>query len=360
MRRRRGALPAAIVVLGLCATGLWPTPGARATEPSPEQPLAFSDLHGWPQDDQREALTVFRRSCATMTTGALAQACSQAAALGDTGPAAARRFFEAAFDPVEIAGADRAGFLTAYYEPEFAASLVPTRELTAPLLTLTESPGSGPLPDRAAIESGALAQWTWPIAFLDPVDAFMVHVQGSARLRLPEGGVLRVAYAGRNGQPYTSVARVLAERLDVAPAAMDANRTVAWLKANPLDAPALMRANRSYIFFEPAPALAEREGPIGAAGVPLTAGRSVAIDHAAWSYGLPIWLEGTLPQQDGGSVPLARLTVAQDTGAAIRGAARADLFLGTGPAAGGQAGIVRERVRFVVLRPKVVSAGPLP
>ena len=216
---------------------------------------------------------------------------------------------------------DRAGFLTAYYEPEFPASLAPTEAMTMALLTPPNSAVSDTtaLPDRAAIEDGTLGALTRPIAYLDPVDAFTVHVQGSARLRLEDGSSLRVGYAGRNGQPYTSVARLLAEHLGVEPATMDADRTVAWLKRNRPEGVALMRANRSYIFFKLLSNLAESDGPIGAAGVPLSSGRSVAVDSAAWSYGLPIWLEGTLPRPEGRTAPLARLTIAQDTGAAIRG-----------------------------------------
>ena len=178
-------------------------------------------------------------------------------------------------------------------------------------------------------------------------------MQGSTRVRLPDGRVVRVAFAGRNGHPYTSVGRLLAERLGLPPAEMPADRLYGWLRENPAEGRALMRENRSYIFFRLDPDLAAAEGPRGAAGVPLTAGRSLAADRAIWPYGVPVWLSGpalagpALAGLEGG-----RLVVIQDTGAAITGALRGDLFVGTGAEAGRVAGRLRERVRPVVLWPK--------
>ena len=284
---------------------------------------------------------------------------------------------EARFQPYEVrpASAPR-GFLTGYYEPEAEGSLTRTQEFVAPLLArpddlVTVGPGEAqpglpegafarrtgaglsPYPDRAAIEDGALGHQARPIAFLrDAVAVLIVQVQGSARIRLPDGGTVRVAYAGRNGQPYTSVARVLVETLGIPPAEMTASRLTEWLRAHPGEAPGLIRRNRSYVFFRVADELDPRDGPVGGAGVPLTAGRSLAVDRSAWSYGLPVWLEGDIPGPDGAVEPLRRLVVAQDTGTAIIGPARGDLFFGSGEEAGRQAGLVRHPARFVVLWPK--------
>lgn len=285
----------------------------------------------------------------------------------------ARSFFERWFEPVEVSAR---GFLTGYYEPELTGSLRPDGLFRTPLLArpsdLVAQPASDlppgwppgmtaarrtasgyePLPDRAAIEDGALGEAARPLVYLaDPVDAFMVHVQGSARIRLADGGTVRVGFDGRNGHPYTAIARVLAEQEGLKPAEMTADRLVAWLRAHPDRAPEIMRANRSYIFFRQVEG-APNDGPVGAAGVPLTAGRSLAVDRTAWPYGTPIWLDGELPQPDGSSETLQRLVVAQDTGAAIVGTARGDLFFGSGAEAGARASLTRHPVRWVFLRPR--------
>lgn len=361
-----GSRPTAILAL----VGLW-----LAGQAAPAAGSPFDALHGWAADDHAAALRAFRASCGSGAArrAGLRPACRAARAAGDGTGAEARAFFERWFEPAEIAPD---GFLTGYYEPEVPGAVAADAAHRTPLLsrpdgfvarpasgpppgwpdgmTAARRTGSGyaPFPDRAAIEEGALGGASRPVVHLaDPVDAFMVHVQGSARIRLPDGRVLRVGFDGRNGHPYTPVARVLADQEGVPRAEMTADRLVAWLKAHPDRAPAVMRANRSYIFFRVVEGAAEA-GPTGAAGVPLTAGRSLAVDPAAWPYGLPVWLEGALPRPGGGSEPLRRLVVAQDTGAAIVGPARGDLFLGSGAEAGAQASLVRERVRWVVLRPR--------
>lgn len=357
-RRASGLARAALLGAVLLAAPARADPG-DVPRAGADMPVAFSDLAGWDDDDLALALTTFRRGCAA-PADILAYACRDALRSGDLDRADARRFFETAFEPVDATAGGRPGFLTAYYEPEFAGTLEPGPASPTPLLALPTGPADPQVayPDRAAIEDGALGQLARPLLYLDPVDAFTVQVQGSARIRLPGGEIRRVAYAGRNGLPYTSVGRLLAERLGVPPAGMDANRLTAWLRANPAEARELMRQNRSYIFVRLAPELDPAGGPLGAAGVPLTPGRSVAIDHAAWSYGLPVWLEGSLPEPEGGSRPLARLVIAQDTGAAIVGRTRGDLFVGSGPEAGLRAGLVRQDVRFVVLRPKPPAPKP--
>ena len=216
--------------------------------------------------------------------------------------------------------------------------------------------GLQPFPDRAAIENGALGRSAHPLVYLDPNDAFVVHVQGSARIRLAGGQVRRVAFAGRNGHPYTAIARVLSQREHIPASQLGLQGLLDWLRSHPDQAAALRQENKSYIFFRLAHDLAPEDGPVGGSGIPLTPGRSLAVDRTAWRYGLPVWLEGELPRPDGGPEPLHRLVVAQDTGTAIVGPARGDLFLGTGEAAGAQAGLVRQPVRFVVLMPRGAHA----
>lgn len=340
-----------------------------SSRPFRAEPLAFAALDGWAGDDHAAAFAIFRRSCPGVIDGStaaqgrspekpLVEACRAALDMAEPSLAEARRFFETRFEPVEILPESGAGFLTGYFEPEYRGSLQRSEVFATPLLALPQGWGDGAYPDRAGIEDGALGDEARPLVFLaDPIEAFLVHVQGSARIRLDDGRVLRVAFAGRNGQPYTSIGRVLAEQKGIPPAQMDMAGLVTWLRAHPAEARDVMRLNRSYIFFRIAQELAADDGAIGGAGIPLAAGRSLAIDRAFWSYGLPVWLEGMLPLPEGGEDKLRRLTVAQDTGSAIVGAARGDLFFGSGPDAGAQAGLVRHRVRFIVLRPRPAESG---
>jgi len=269
------------------------------------------------------------------------------------------------------------GFLTGYYEPEFQGSRNPGNGFDTPLLARPDDlvtikpgerlPGIDPslqaarrtpsgyeaYPDRAAIEAGALGSRARPIVYLrEPGEAFIIHVQGSARIRLADGTSLRVAYAGRNGHPYTSIGRRLVERGEISAETMSLERLMQWLRENPEPARALMQENHSYIFFREADELAPEDGPIGGAGVPLTPGRSLAVDRGLWSYGLPFWLEGELPLSPARTEPLARLMIAQDTGSAIVGPARGDYYFGSGEAAGTRAGLLRHMTGFVVLRPR--------
>ncbi len=349
----------------------------------------FEDLPGWRADDHVAAFRAFAKTCPAVVEGTpairsaqpapdgLSAACLDALSLRDPAGDTARTFFERRFTPVEVLVPGGQGFLTGYYEPEFLGSVEPTAEFSAPLFArpndlVSLEPGEVVLgvpagataarrtsagltayPDRGAIEDGAVASHTKPIAFLrDAVDVFIVQVQGSARLRLPDGRAVRLAYAGRNGLPYTSVARILVQRLGIKPAEMTADVLTGWLRQNPAEARDLLRQNRSYVFFRIADELDASDGPIGAAGVPVTAGRTLAVDRSLWSFGLPVWLEGELPVVAGGSRPLQRLTVAQDTGSAITGPARGDLFYGSGDDAGREAGLLRGEIRFVVLWPK--------
>lgn len=405
-RAARGAL------LALCVAGLtaqaagpaWAAEPAWAAGSEPEtiggarlDRRAFSDLPGWTADDHLAALRTFGRSCAALTAeveGGLQAACARRPTVAET-PEDARAFFETWFEPFEVVPAAGQGFLTGYFEPEYEGSLEPAPGFAAALLARPDDlvpvpagktlpgldpgrldpelwaagraavrptpDGFEPYPDRAAIEDGAISARTRAIAYLrEPAEAFIVQVQGSARLRLADGRVVRVAYDGRNGHRYTSVGKLLVEGGQIPRAEMSLERLMAWLKANPEPARDLMRQNRSFVFFRVARELDPSDGPVGGAGHPLTPGRSLAVDRTLWSYGLPVWLEGKLPTAGGGTEPLRRLMVAQDTGGAILGPARADFFFGTGPEAGTLAGLLGHPVRFVVLRPRALSPRAAP
>lgn len=337
------------------------------------EPVAFADLPGWRDDRHEEALAAFRRGCARMAGAAWRAACAGAAAHeGD-----ARGFFESRFVPHRVvADGDGRGFLTGYYEPELAGARAPGAGFAAPLyarpddlvaldgtspragldpaLTAARATAEGlaPYPTRAEIEAGALAGRGLELVYLaDRIEAFFVHVQGSVRVRLAGGGVVRLGYAGRNGHPYVSIGRRLIEDGIIAREEMTATRLRAWLKDNPDRADAVMRENPSFIFFRELDGLDPALGPPGAQGVPLTPLRSLAVDPAFHAYGTPVWLAAELPGADGRPAAFRRLMIAQDTGSAIRGPARGDIFFGSGDAAGERAGRIRHAGDVFVLLP---------
>lgn len=350
--------------------------------------LAFADLPGWPADDHAALWPVFHAHCraavaalpalragAPMPAG-LAVVCREAAALPALPAGEARAFFERHFTPVEIVPASGAGFLTGYYEPEVPGALARGEAISAPLMsrpddlvTLAQgesvpglpaglmaarrtASGHAPYATRGEIAEGAPLPGSQPIAWLrDDVEVFLMQVQGSGRVRLADGTLLRIAYAGRNGHPYTSIGRVIVEEGHVPLAELTLARLKGWLRENPQHARRIMHRNASYIFFRRADELPPHMGPIGGAGLPLTPWRSIAVDRTLWPYGLPVWLDVDLPG-DAGPQPFRQLTLAEDTGSAIVGPARADLFHGTGDEAGRRAGALRHPMRFVVLWPK--------
>ncbi len=277
-------------------------------------------------------------------------------------------------------------FFTGYYEPAVDGSLSRTPDFGTPLYPLPADiirvppskpePGLDPsltaarrlpdgrlaaMPDRAAIEAGALT--VRPLVYLrDPVEAYVVQVQGSARIKLPDGSLRRLVFAGRNGYPYTSIGKVLVERLHVPPSEMGMAQLEAWIRGNgqgPAQAGGqLMHENRSYIFFRFDDALPETAGPVGGAGVSLAPLASLAIDRAQWPYGLPFYVDAALPEGDAGAAPFRRLMVGQDTGSAIVGPARGDIFFGTGDEAARRAGGIRDHGAFYVLWPRDRSRAP--
>lgn len=348
-------LAAGIVIM------LWA--GMNSSHAQTPAALDYADLPGWESDDHLTALAAFQRSCSAPSLGVttqegrsieplLLEICTQAQSIdGAPDRNAAKVFFERWFRPAVV---EEPGFLTAYFEPVVTGARVPSGSRTTPLRTMPA--GSEALPERAAIEDGALDDRTTALVFLDPVDAFFAQIQGSVRVRIEDGKELRVAYAGRNEHPYTPIGRLLVEQGELARENVTMDAIIAWLRANPDEGRALMRQNKSYIFFRIDENLRPQDGPVGGSGVPLTAGRSLAIDRSHWPYGLPVWIDAELPVgEQGAAVPVRRLTIAQDTGSAIVGRARADLFLGSGEQAGQMAGRIRHPMRMIVLLPRSAS-----
>ncbi|WP_185984177.1 murein transglycosylase A [Aureimonas mangrovi] len=349
------------------------------------RPLAFEQLPGWRAADFAPALDAFRRSAARILSDAPPKSGALGVSAASLRPAAhaalrpvddSREFFERFFSPaLVVPEGGRRGFVTGYYEPVIEASAERTARFTVPLHrpppdlvpVRGETPGRLPEgfafarrqadgslvehPDRAAIARGFLDGRGLEIAWLeDPVDAFFIHVQGSARLKLTDGRTIRVGYAAKTGHGFTAIGRILVNEGELVLEKADMDGIRAWLATNPDRVRGLLDRNRSYIFFEPREIEDESLGPPGAAGVPLTPLASLALDHRLHTFGMPLFLHAPSLVIEG--VPFARPMVVQDTGSAITGPARGDIFVGSGAAAGSLAGAVRHAADFYALLPK--------
>ncbi|WP_430513895.1 MltA domain-containing protein [Pannonibacter phragmitetus] len=221
---------------------------------------------------------------------------------------------------------------------------------------LSTSKGLAEMPDRGAIMDGALKDQGLELVWLaDPIDAYFVHVQGSTRIRLEDGSVMRAGYAGKTGHPYTAIGKVLVDAGEGTPEDFTMQGLRAWLMANPERMDGLFRRNRSFIFFREVTEVGPELGPIGAANLPLVPGRSLAVDPRFHSYGLPVFVGADLSGAGLSQPHWQRLMIADDTGSAIRGAARGDIFMGSGDAAGAAAGAVRHKATFTILLPRVLT-----
>jgi membrane-bound lytic murein transglycosylase A len=370
------------------------------------EPVDWTDLDGWDGDDHAAAFATFLASCRTLDVkqrrgrdltpipAALKDICERAREAIPLDEDGAKKFFEDNFRPLRINKlGDSGGFLTGYYEPIIPGSRVPTGEFTAPLYRRPPNlvvsgrrklgdafPSKGvfvgrrfgrrkivPYYDRGQIEDGALDGWHLEICYLhDQVDVLFAQIQGSARIRLEDGTILRVNYDSHNGWPYMPVGRVLvADKIMTADqVSMQSIRD--WMEANPDQAQEVRRQNKSYVFFRITDLAAEDEA-VGGEGVQLVPGRSIAIDRSLHAYGTPFFIEAELPiANDKAGTKFDRLVIAQDTGSAIVGPARADIYFGAGDEAARIAGRIKNAGDFVMLIPRAldpVEAGrdmPLP
>jgi membrane-bound lytic murein transglycosylase A len=388
----RAAFAALFVIVAGCQTV--PAPPAKPAAPAVPvarfTPVEWRDLPGWGEDDVAQAWPAFVVGCRALSakSPSLWKApCDAGSRIDGTSTAAVRAFFMDHFSPYRIAddeGGDT-GLVTGYYEPLLAGSRTPTAEygialygvpddlLVVDLASLfpelkdkrvrgrLEGRKVVPYFARADIERGAAPLSGKTLAYVaDPVEAFFLEIQGSGRIALNDGSVMRLGYADQNGHPYRSVARVLIDRGELTrdTASMQAIRS--WVHAHPSEARALLDENPSYVFFRelpqpPAGSIdAAIDGPLGSLGVPLLAERTIAVDARYVPLGAPVYLATTRPSS---SAPLQRLTLAQDTGGAIRGPVRADFFWGFGTQAGREAGRMRQDGRMWLLWPK---GGALP
>ncbi len=401
MRRRirsAGAL-AAVFLAAACATGPEVTDEDRAPAPSvagaPQltpkddasgrrlyvdrktgldvEILTYDDLPGWTLDDHAAALPAFRRSCAPILRGARPGGFAGAAedwrktcaAASTLTPPAMRAFLEIGFTPVRLAPGTE-GLATSYYEPVLDARRAPDGRFQHPVYRKPPELDGGaegygvrqpdgslkPFLTRSEIDAGALAGRGLEIAYLaDPVDLFFLHIQGSGLLRFRDGETLRVGFAAKNGHPYASVAEAMTARGWARPGQASADYIREFYRRDPARGREALAANKSYIFFTPLDGLEASAGPVGALGVQLTDGRSIAVDRAFVPLGAPVWLI-----TEGGGLSTNRLVVAQDTGSAIKGPQRLDYFWGTGDEAGARAGRVKQPATLTMLLPNALLA----
>src|SRR3954470_23825081 len=369
------------------------------------EPVAWSTIDGWAADDHAAAFHTFLTSCRALVASAktardtrpvyaaLVEVCRKARGYGAQGDEGALKFFEENFAPVRVSKIDDPnGFLTGYYEPVVDGSRTQTDDFKVPVYARPRDlvhmgrkrkadsfPNTGrvvrriargkyvPYFDRAQIEDGALATRNLEIAYLkDANDLLFVQIQGSARIRLTDGSVLRVNYDSHNGHPYTPVGRILIERGIVPREEMSMDRIRKWMAENPEGGKELRRQNKSYVFFR-ATGAPEHEEARGAQGVPLTATRSIAVDKALHVYGTPFFIAADLPiAAETSATKFRKLMVAQDTGSAIGGPAHAYIYFGAGGGAGRIAGRIKNPAQFVMLMPRALDpleagkAMPLP
>lgn len=304
--------------------------------------LDWSDLHGWAEDDHAAALSVFLETCRDVQDEDWQATCAEAKVGGS-----ARVYFETFFRPVLISDENQPLF-TGYYEPELLGSREQSEQFKVALYRQPDELAKGsPWLTREEIEtSGVLEGRGLEIVWLEnEVDKFFLQIQGSGRVRLQEGGMVRVGYGGKNGHPYRSLGQELVRRGEFEEHEVSAQAIRRWVDRHPDGGKELLWHSPSYVFFREVSHVPVEKGPLGAMNRSITAGRSVAIDPDFVPLGAPVWLEKE------GERPLRRLMIAQDTGSAIKGAQRADVFYGTGDAAGEIAGTIKDGGRMVVLLP---------
>ncbi len=377
----RGGLSFGLVVSMLALLGCAQSANAGQTmSVGPKDVLSFNALDGWTSDSQASALGAFQRSCTRILklnpdasldvknassfygqAGDWAEACTAAAHVAP-GDDAARIYFEAFFAPVRIGNDADDGLFTGYYEPEMDGSLhrggrYQTPVLRFPVEFAADKAAGRPLPTRAEIEdalaSGRMDGNALALVWLaDPVDAFFLHVQGSGRVRLEDGQVMRLAFAAKNERTYTSIGKLLIEQGAIPRDEVSMQTIRTYLASHPSAVAPLLRQNDSYIFFKGLETHAAL-GPPGAEGISLTPQRSLAVDRSMHPMGSLFWLETTVPvPHQAGDTPFRHLMVAQDTGTAIRGAQRGDVFWGPGRDAAEIAGRMKQPGRLIALLPR--------
>lgn len=387
-----------IVILILCGLGVLWWSYSRQSRPPVSPPAeiqvksaSFSDLPGWQSSQSLSSLHTFQVSCRQFLNmkphysvgntwfGLEAQdwqpICKAAVALQTESEDKAKAFFETWFEPVEFSNNQSiTGLFTGYYLPAVQASITKTHEYSVPVFGVPDnllrfnlhdfdrsSPSRQvfgrldnkrvvPFFSRADIDQGAIARHAPVLAYLrNPIDRLLIEIQGSAVLILPDGRQLNLGYAGKNGLPYTAIGRVLIERKILAANQVSVQSIRAYLEAHPDEQNEIIQQNRSFVFFK----ILSQKGAFGTLGIPLTQGYSLAVDPDWVPLGMPVWLSTTYPDPDSNQQhPFHRLMIAQDTGGAIKGTVRGDVFWGKGNKAAAIAGKMKSQGRYWLLVPK--------
>ncbi|HEY3597716.1 MAG TPA: MltA domain-containing protein [Paraburkholderia sp.] len=320
-------------------------------------PVAWQQVPGWQDDSLIGATAALRQNCVRLARVANWQrACVAVAQIDDLDVAGARTFFETYFTPFQFANTDGTldGLVTGYYEPLLRGSRTRHGVYQTALYRWPSAYRAGvALPARAQLERSGVLDGNELVWVDDPIEAFFLQVQGSGRVVMEDGSVMRVGFGGTNNQPYKSIGRWLLDRGELTPAQATMQGIKAWARANPARVDALLDTNPRFVFFremasaDPTPG-SSSDGPIGALGVPLTPERSIAVDPSSIPLGTPVFLQTTRPLTN---APMNRLVFAQDTGSAIKGGVRADYFWGLGDEAGDLAGKMKQTGRMWLLLP---------
>ncbi|MDR5766248.1 MULTISPECIES: murein transglycosylase A [unclassified Caballeronia] len=358
---------ATAVLLASCGGGNYVKPGPATATGTPIitgqraasrlTAVSWQQVPGWQDDSLIGATAALRQNCNRLSRQANWQkACAAAERLDDLDMSAARSFFEAYFTPFQLANTDGTldGLVTGYYEPLLRGSRTRHGIYQYALYRwpYRYKPGSA-LPARAQLERSGALNGNELVWVDDPIEAFFLQVQGSGRVVMEDGSVMRVGFGGTNNQPYRSIGKELLDRGELTPAQATMQGIKAWAKANPARVDALLDVNPRFVFFREMPAnetvsASLGDGPVGALGVPLTPERSIAVDPSAIPLGTPVFLQTTRPLSN---QPMNRLVFAQDTGSAIKGGVRADYFWGLGDDAGDLAGRMKQGGRMWLLLP---------
>ena len=352
-----------------------PSPPEKPGKKSIHKRAQWSALPGWVNDDLHPAWQAFLKSCTVLSKQSLwKETCATAASLQKPNNATLKNFFETAFIPYQVINMDNTeeGLITGYYEPLLKGSRKPSKRYRHPiyatpgeLLTIDLGAAYPELKDlrlRGRLEGRKIVPYYTRAEIMnnpnilngyeflwveDEVELFFLHVQGSGRIVFENGEIMKIGYADQNGHPYNSIGKLLVQRGELALENASMQGIKQWGQKNPHKLPELLGQNARYVFFRELPS--DLSGPLGAMGVPLTAGRSIAIDPMSIPQGAPVFLSTTWPNTD---KPLKRLMVAQDVGSAIKGGIRADFFWGFGQEAGNQAGKMKQSGKMWVLMPR--------
>ena len=331
------------------------------------QQVDFTQISGWENDEQKMALNAFIHSCdkfakmpqnreiasdlGSVTAGDFRDVCEIAEVVKIMDEKQARNFFENWFVPfsVKTRSGKTNGLFTGYYEASLNGSRTKTDTFKYPIYKKPKDLGFDTYYTRKEINDGALAGKRLELLYVDdPVDLFFMHIQGSGRVTLQDGSTIRLGYAGKNNNPYTSISRYLVDRGKIASDQVNAITIKNWLKANPKEAQEIMNLNLAYTFFQ----ISEDENVIGAQNVPLTPQRSLAVDKEIIPYGFPLWVSTSIKNlENSKKESFKKLMIAQDTGSAIKGTVRGDIFFGFGEAAENNASLTASRGKYYILLP---------